>query len=141
MKPKVFISYHRHDSSGHAGRLVQSLKSSFLPFHDLSGISAGEDWLKAIVGHIRTSQAMLCVIGPRWKASEIIQIELKASWEHEVPTFPVLVDGACMPRELPEILLPLTSIHAAELTDSRWDYDVRELTKAIRRRLLAPCAP
>jgi hypothetical protein len=45
--PKLFISYRRDDSAGHAGRLVADLRQSFgeeQVFYDLVSIIPGEEF-------------------------------------------------------------------------------------------------
>jgi len=66
---KVFISYRREDSAGHAGRLHDSLQSHFGAdnvFMDLSDIDSGTNFVEVIQAAIRSSDVVLALIGKQW---------------------------------------------------------------------------
>lgn len=54
-----------------------------------------------------------------------------------IPVIPVLVDNATMPpaEQLPDDLQRLARIHAHEISDNRWDSDVKELIASLKERL------
>src|SRR5690606_19913986 len=65
----IFISYREKDSSGEAGRLVDSLKEYFLDhqiFMDIDKIEPGVDFTDAISHSLECCDVMLAIIGPRW---------------------------------------------------------------------------
>jgi TIR domain len=154
----VFISYRREDSQSAAGRLADHFETHLTGvsiFRDVDTIEPGIDFVEAIEGAIRASDVMLVVIGPRWLTmtnangtrrlddpSDYHRQEISHALSLNKFVIPVLVDGARMPegRDLPEELqkLNLARRNAHELSDRRWNYDVSELAKAIRKRLGLP---
>ncbi len=147
---KVFISYRREDSSGHAGRLHDSLQSHFGAdnvFMDLSDIDSGTNFVEVIQAAIRSSDVVLVVIGKQWLTcssggkrrldlpNDFVRTEVGFALEHGVPVIPVLVQGAGMPLapSLPESLKQLASHDAHDLSDERWSYDVGRLIDATEK--------
>ena len=66
---KVFISYRRDDTAGHAGRLHDSLQSRFGAdnvFMDLSDIDFGQNFVDVIDTAVRSSDVLLAIIGKQW---------------------------------------------------------------------------
>lgn len=141
----VFISYRRDDSAGEAGRLADALEARFgkeRVFRDVEDIPAGEDFARAIDRALAKADTLLVVIGREWlgvrnaagqrrleDAQDFVRLEVESALAHELRVLPVLVRGTPMPAadELPDSLRPLARIQAHELSDSRWDYDVRRL--------------
>ena len=67
--PGIFITYRRHDSSGHAGRLFDRLKKRYgsaKVFMDVAGIGAGADFIDAIERGVAGCDALVAVIGREW---------------------------------------------------------------------------
>lgn len=147
----IFISYRREIDAGWAGRLADNLQRN-LPdkpvFHDISSIEIGEDFGIAIERALGNCAVLLVVIGPHWlnaqhphggrrldDEDDWVRIEILAGLHGKLRVVPVLVGGATMPRgdQLPDVLKPLVRRNAHEITDKRWDYDVGELVKALRR--------
>ena len=63
---RVFLSYRREDSSGHAGRLHDHLRQRMPAaevFMDLDGIAAGVDFVAAIERALDACDVVLVVIG------------------------------------------------------------------------------
>jgi hypothetical protein len=84
----------------------------------------GPDWLT-----LKNDTGLRRLDDPKdWVASEIA-----AAIEMKKPIFPVLVEGASMPRaeELPEKLKSLTRYNALSVSDDRWKSDVLRLGKII----------
>ena len=143
--PSVFISYRRDDSAGEAGRLADALEARFgkeRVFRDVEDIPAGEDFARAIDRALAKADTLLVVIGREWlgvrnaagqrrldDTQDFVRLEVEAALAHQIRVLPVLVRGTPMPAsdELPDSLRPLARIQAHELSDSRWDYDVRQL--------------
>lgn len=142
---RLFLSYRREDSAGHAGRLRDDLAELLGDadiFMDIDSITAGEDFVGAIDEVLADCDVVLALIGPRWLAidggtgyprirqrGDFVRRELAAALERGVRLIPVLVQGATMPleRELPKDLTPLSRRNAFELSDRRWAYDIGEL--------------
>src|SRR5262245_23176822 len=147
---KVFISYRREDSAGHAGRLHDSLQSHFGAdnvFMDLSDIDSGSNFVDVIQTAIKSSDVVLAVIGKQWLTcssggtrrldlpNDFVRTEIGMALEHARPVIPVLVQGAGMPLapSLPEPLKRLASHDAHDLSDERWTYDVGRLIDATEK--------
>jgi len=147
----IFISYRRDDSAGYAGRLASDLERVFgdAPvFQDVEDIQPGADFVEAIDRAVGSSTVLLAVIGRQWLGAtdqaghrrlddprDFVRAEIGAALRRGIVVIPVLVEGAAMPRaeQLPDDLAPLVRHQAIELSDTRWDYDVSQLTGAIRR--------
>ncbi len=145
----IFISYRRGDTSGYAGRLQDDLGELFgdaLVFRDVVRIEPGKDWLEVIDGALKSSVAMLVVIGREWldvrdetgrrrldDPTDVLRIEVAAALQRDTLVIPVLVEKAPMPGadELPESLRGLARRQALELTDTNWDHDITRLATAI----------
>jgi len=147
---RVFISYRRDDTSGHAGRLHADIERE-LPgskvFVDIRDITPGENFADAIRTAIASCDVLLALIGREWlhilrqdgaepEQEDWARLEIKAAIEQKIPIVPVLVDRASLPgiRELPEDLGELAKRQDIEISDGRWDYDVAQLIGVIRRR-------
>jgi hypothetical protein len=148
----IFISYRRSDSRVYAGRLLDRLRRHFgdaRVFMDVEGgIARGENFADAIAGAVGSVAAMVVVIGRSWTScadergvrrldvpDDWVREEVRTALDRGILLLPVLVEGASMPRaaDLPEVLRPLAERQAAEISDSRWDYDVGEIIKALER--------
>lgn len=143
--PSVFISYRRDDSAGEAGRLADALETRFgkeRVFRDVEDIPAGQDFAREIDRALAKADTLVVIIGREWLAArsaagrrrlddaqDFVRLEIESALAHDIRVLPVLVRGTLMPAadELPESLRPLARIQAHELSDSRWDYDVRKL--------------
>ncbi len=149
----IFISYRREDSAGYAGRLASDLERVFgdaLVFQDVEDIKPGADFVEVIDQAVGSSSVLLAVIGRQWigvadqsghrrldDPRDFVRAEIGAALRRGIVVIPVLVEGATMPRaeQLPDDLASLARHQASELSDTRWDYDVSQLTGAIRRVL------
>ncbi|GAB4572982.1 MAG: hypothetical protein Kow0077_13950 [Anaerolineae bacterium] len=150
---RIFISYRRADSAGHAGRLYDHLVQRYFPgqvFMDVVNIAPGADFLEAIHTELAAYSVAVVVIGPRWatitddqgrkrlhQPHDVVRGEVAVALQRraagEMRVFPVLVGGAKMPRaaDLPPELQPLTALDAVEVTHERFDYDMQQLIDAI----------
>jgi hypothetical protein len=66
---RIFISYRRDDSAGHAGRLADDLAERFGHhdvFEDVDSIEPGEDFVDVIERAVASADVVLAVIGPEW---------------------------------------------------------------------------
>lgn len=149
--PRIFISYRRDDSAGHAGRLYDRLRAHFgadRVFMDVTGIEAGTDFVEAIDSAVGGCDVLIAVIGRQWAnctdpagrrrledPQDFVSLEVGSALHRQVRVVPVLVEGALMPgqADLPESLRGLTRRQAVELRDTRWDADVEDLVAALER--------
>lgn len=147
----IFVSYRRSDSSGYAGRLVDSLEEAFPGhqlFRDVESIEAGSDFVEAITRALQASSALIVVIGPRWldvtdaagtrrldDPQDFVRIEIATALKSGLKVIPVLVDGAPMPAadRLPDDIKALARKQGLDLCDRRWDYDVGVLLDQLAR--------
>jgi hypothetical protein len=145
----VFISYRREDTAGETGRLYDHLVNRYGDddvFRDIDAIRPGTNFVKRIGDVIESANAVVAVIGRDWLTStdssgrrrldnpkDFVRVELAAALEKGTLLIPVLVQEANMPSEddLPEALKPLASIHALEITEARWTYDVGRLVQVL----------
>jgi class 3 adenylate cyclase/tetratricopeptide (TPR) repeat protein len=149
---RVFLSYRREDSAGHAGRLFDALVDAFgkdSVFMDIDTITPGQDFAKAIDSALLMCDDSLVVIGPRWLrlsergerlqldgTEDFVRLEIERSLLRNVRVLPILVGGAVMPssRDLPSSIEALAHRQAFQLSDHRWHADVNELITLLRTR-------
>ena len=143
-KSKIFVSYRREDSGGHSGRLYADLTRHYgrkQVFRDIDAIKAGEEFEDVIDRSVRSCHVLIAVIGKQWltitdgsvrrleKPDDFVRLEITKAFEQRIPVIPTLVQDANLPlpQELPADLKPLTQRHAFDVSDERWDYDVKRL--------------
>lgn len=142
----IFVSYRRADSAGHAGRLVDHLKTQFgqQVFFDVDSINPGANFHKVIEETFAKCGAVVVLIGKRWlerdasmppfgDSKDIITQEIRFAMESNLPIVPVLVDGATMPSEatLPSPFATLSQLNAIDLRHTSFDRDLQ----AVREQL------
>ncbi len=149
--PKIFISYRRQDSSGHTGRMFDDLVTAFgksAVTMDVDKIQGGENYIKIIEDEIKSAKVLLVVIGNEWltigengqrrldNPQDLVRREILIALAAKITIIPVLVQGTKMPggRDLPDDLKPLADIHAIDLSDTRWQYDITKLVSTIRKK-------
>ena len=143
--PKIFISYRRDDSGGHAGRLYDRLLQHFGHeniFIDVNTIGPGVDFVEAVNHAVTACDRLIAVIGREWLTApgargsrrlddpeDLVRLEIAAAFERGIPVIPLLVRGAQPPRstELPDALKELASLNALEVTDVRFHSDLDRL--------------
>jgi hypothetical protein len=151
MSANIFISYRREDSSGHAGRLFDSLSARFGQeriFMDIDSIGPGADFEQVIESTLESSKVVLVVIGREWitvtdeagqrrleNPGDFVRMEVAAALKRSDLVIPILVQGTSMPRtsDLPPDLASLARRNAWELSDARWSYDLSRLCNAIQQ--------
>lgn len=156
---KIFISYRREDTSGESGRLKDKLEQVFGPeniFYDVETLEAGLNFDQSIAKALSESKVLLAMIGPHWlkvvdskgisriqKPDDWVRKEITEALKRNLRVIPILVNGAEMPdpEELPEELKELSLKHAQELSSSRWNYDVGELTKVLEKIIVKKPEP
>lgn len=162
--PKIFISYRRDDSVGHAGRLFDRLAQEFGQanvFRDVDTLAAGEDFVQAVRDRIRHCDVLLVLIGTRWLSatdedgrwrladeSDLVRTEIATGLQRNLRVIPVLLQGAAMPKakDLPAELGPLARRNAVDIRDTSFDRDTAQLLqllgpnwrRSVLRRLQRP---
>jgi hypothetical protein len=148
--PKVFISYRRDDTLPYAGRLCEALMEEFggdNVFMDIDSISPGRDFAVVLEEAIRSCDVLVVLIGRQWLTisgptgqrrlddpADFVRREIIAGLERKITIIPALVQNVPVPRagELPEAISKLFAHQVCELSDTRWQYDVRRLLRAIK---------
>jgi hypothetical protein len=148
----IFISYRRADSLMAAGRLSDDLVDFFgreQLFRDVDALEGGADFERAILDALRAAAVELVVIGRKWTSvadatgtprvaqpDDYVRREIETALAERIGVIPILVDGAAMPSsgELPQTLAPLTKLHAFEVADRTWRYDIEQLAKHLENR-------
>ena len=148
---RIFISYRREDSSGHVLALLPSLRSHFGAdriFKDTDNIPPGADFLKFIKSELESCSVLLAIIGREWltiqdprlqrrrldNPDDFLRVEVATALKNErIRVIPILIERAPMPaaQDLPSDLSELAFRNAVELSDGRWESDVRLLIEAI----------
>lgn len=149
---KIFISYRRRETAGHAGRLYDKLSEHFgadRVFMDLT-MEPGVDFADTISEAVGECGALVALIGDEWLTvtdasgrrriddpADIHRMEIEAALDRKVLVIPALVQDAEMPTadDLPDPLDPLVRRQSVELSDQRWDYDVGRLINVLERAL------
>jgi hypothetical protein len=157
---KLFISYRREDSSGHAGRLFDHLSARFGEkniFMDIDTIEPGQDFRKVVENAVGTCDVVLAVMGKQWlnisdaqgqrrldNPRDWVRMEIASALANSrVRVIPVLVGDASMPAsdQLPDELKELAWRNAIELSNSRFQHDARKLVGVIERATGQPAKP
>jgi TIR domain len=148
-QPKVFLCYRREDTQGFARGVYQSLAVKYgheQVFRDIDSTPAGirySTWIESRVGQCNV---MVVLIGDTWLSTsdrggqrrldlprDWVRQEIETALRRDIPIIPVRVQGAPMPseEELPPSIADLAGFQSAEVTDSRWDFDMDLLIRAI----------
>jgi hypothetical protein len=147
--PRVFLSYRRDDTSGHAGRLYDLLAARYgggQIFMDVDTIPLGSEFREAISGAVASCDVLIALIGHDWLEArdaaghrrlddrdDYVRREIESALEQGVVVVPTCVQGAQTPRaeDLPPSLAPLAGRQGFQLTDSGWQDDVERLLRRL----------
>jgi tetratricopeptide (TPR) repeat protein len=142
---KIFISYRREDTAGHARHLFEDLARRYGKknvFIDVATIEGGERWEDRIDQAVARCDVFLALIGPHWldirdaeghrrldELDDYVRREVASGLARDTLVLPVLVDGAKMPpaEALPAALRELTGRNAVELSAAHWDDELERL--------------
>ena len=146
---KIFISYRRDDSAGHAGRLYDRLIDHFGPddvFMDIDTIKPGRDFVDEVRQAVGACDGLVAIIGKEWltisdatgtprlkNPDDIVKLEIATALERGIRVIPVLVQGAPMPgaTDFPESLKELAYRNAQEISDRSFNSDAQSLIEAL----------
>ena len=145
---RIFVSYRRADTAGHAGHLAADLARRLGPrvFMDVSSLAPGDDFERVIDEQLRSCGAVLAIVGPDWCAAfaahrdgkDYVRLELRQALQQDgVVVIPVLVRGASVPdaSNLPSDVQGVMRRQAVAVRDDRWDDDVAHLARSLRAEL------
>src|SRR5262245_9253849 len=159
MAAKIFISYRRDDSAGHAGRVMDRLEREFgrdLLFMDVETISPGTNFAKVLSEEVSKCGVLLAVIGSNWSdvrdkngnrrlddPNDYVRIEIAAALQRNIPVIPILLDGARIPEanQLPDELKELASRNAVEIRHTSFHSDVDRLIRGVEPHLKRDVTP
>jgi hypothetical protein len=161
--PKIVISYRRVDSGVITGRIRDRLAQHYgddCIFMDIDNIPYGVDFRKNVADALAKNDLLLAVIGPDWLGTaptgpgrihdqdDPVRIEVETALQRGIPTIPVLVGGASMPKaeELPDTLKSLSFHNAAEVDSGRdfhahMDRLIRSMDAALKGKSWRPWSP
>jgi Domain of unknown function (DUF4268)/TIR domain len=143
---RIFLCYRRDDTRWVAGRLYDELRNRYEVFQDVTAIRPGIRYTDQIQQEISRCDVLVVVMGEGWLSAadpqgrrrldsprDLVRLEIATALQRDIPIIPVLVQRASMPADvdLPDDIADLVLYHACEVTDTRWDYDVGVLLKAI----------
>jgi len=150
MVAKVFISYRRDDSAGHAGRVHDRLGHEFgadLLFMDVDSIPLGVNFIKVLRDEVSKCEVLLAVIGPNWLNSsdeegrrrldnpnDFVRIEIATALQRDIPVIPILLDGAKIPKisQLPKDLRELAVRNGLEVRHTSFHSDMDKLIRGLK---------
>jgi hypothetical protein len=148
-QPKIFLCYRREDTQGFARGIYESLAGKYgheQVFRDIDSTPVGVKFSAWIESRVGQCNVMVVLIGHSWLSAkdstgqrrldlpkDWVRQEIEAALRRDIPIIPVRVQAAPMPSEsdLPPSIADFTGFQSAEVTDSRWDYDVGLLIQAI----------
>jgi hypothetical protein len=148
-RPKIFLCYRREDTQGFARGIYQSLAGRYgheQVFRDIDSTPAGVRYATWIESRVGQCNVMVALIGDAWLSTkdgagrrrldsprDWVRQEIEAALARDISIVPVRIQGARMPSEedLPPSIADLAGFQSAEVTDSRWDFDIESLMQAI----------
>jgi hypothetical protein len=153
MATKVFISYRRDDSAGHAGRVHDRLEREFgrdLLFMDVDGVPLGVNFVKVLSDEVAKCDVLLAVIGPNWlnardedgnrrldNPHDFVRIEIGAALQRNILVIPILLDSAKVPKanQLPKDLEELSIRNGLDVRHASFHNDIDRLVRSLKGQL------
>src|SRR5215471_9293689 len=150
MATKVFISYRRDDSAGHAGRVHDRLEREFgrdLLFMDVDAVRLGVNFVKVLSEEVAKCDVLLAVIGPHWldardedgnrrldSTTDFVRIEIATALQRGIPVIPILLDGAKIPKvqQLPKDLEGLAARNGLDVRHASFHLDMDKLIAGLK---------
>lgn len=146
---KIFLCYRREDTQGFARSIYDRLAEKYgqeQVYRDIDSTPPGVKFSTWIQSRVDQCGVMIVLIGNSWSSAkdragqrrldlpnDWVRQEIEAALRREIPIIPVRVQGAPMPSEdeLPPSIADFTGFQSAEVTDSRWTFDIGLLIQAI----------
>jgi hypothetical protein len=159
MAAKVFISYRRDDSAGHAGRIHDRLRGEFdreLLFMDVDAIPLGRNFITIVHEEIAKCDVLLALIGPNWlsaknidgkprleKPDDPVRVEIAAALQRDIPVIPILLDGATIPQSdlLPADIKELANRNGLDVRHNSFHTDMDRLVRELKTFLAIQPSP
>src|SRR5262249_51988775 len=153
MATKVFISYRRDESAGHAGRVHDRLEREFgrdLLFMDVDAVPLGVNFVKVLSEEVAKCDVLLAVIGPNWLNARdedgnrrldnphaFVRIEIGAALQRNIPVIPILLDGTKVPKanQLPKELEELSLRNGLDIRHASFHNDIDKLVRSLKGQL------
>jgi hypothetical protein len=150
MALRVFLSYRRDDSAGHAGRVHDRLQREFgrnLLFMDVDSIPLGANFTKVLSDEIAKCDTLLAVIGPGWldardehgnrrldNPDDFVRIEIGTALKRDIPVIPILLEGTGVPKaeQLPNDLKELALRNGLDVRHVSFDDDMKRLIRGLK---------
>ena len=150
MTSKLFISYRRGDSAGHAGRVHDRLEREFgsdCLFMDVNSVPLGVNFLKVLAEEIAKCDALLVIIGPGWldardddghrrldNPDDFVRIEIETALKRGIPVIPILLEGTRIPKadQLPNSLKELALRNGLDIRHVSFLDDMERLIRGLR---------
>jgi Bacterial protein of unknown function (DUF937)/TIR domain len=150
MAKRIFISYRRDDSAGHAGRVFDRLQQEFgqdLLFMDVDAIPLGVNFVRVLRAEVAKCDVLLAIIGPRWldardddghrrldNPTDFVRIEISTALQRDIPVIPILLDGTRMPKptQLPPDLHPLSERNGLDVRHASFQPDLNKLIRELK---------
>ena len=134
---------------GYVARLEDDLEKVFgeyTVFRDVEDIAGGTEWKKAIDYNLKSSAALILVIGQHWsriwqerqhEPVNHVALELQRARELGVPVIPVTINGSMLAADIE--LGDIAWLHDQQMYDisdrqGRWRYDMRGLVALLERQ-------
>jgi hypothetical protein len=148
MSNKVFISYRRDDSAGHAGRVHDRLERELgrdLLFMDVDAL--GVDFVEVLGAEVAKCDVLLAIIGPNWlnardeegnrrleSEHDFVRIEIAAALKRNIPVIPILLEGTHGPKagQLPDDLKSLVRRSGLDVRHASFHSDMDKLVRGLR---------
>lgn len=148
---QIIISYRPEDTRAAAGRLHDYLSDN-LPGHTVKfGVDQlmqpGADIRTAVQEGVKKADALLLLIGSSWSgewlnnASDPNVVAISTALVEQKRLFPVLIDGAALPEDLPETIAALSRRMAVRLDDNTFRQDASALVSALKQAFQSAATP
>lgn len=152
MTERIFISYRRDDSAGHAGRVFDRLRQDFkdsVLFMDVDAIPLGANFVKVLREEVGRCSVLLAIIGPRWleamdedgarrldNPDDFVRVEIAAALARDIPVIPILLEGARIPAAttLPADLQELSQRNGLDVRHASFHGDMDKLVRGLKGR-------
>lgn len=148
---QIFLNYRTADDPSGVALLDQELSREFgseTVFLASKSIPAGARWEETMIEAVRTSNAVIAVIGPQWNKPDehgarpldnprdFVRRELRTAFEHGVPVIPVRINAPKSWAEgIPADLVALKQIQHVYVQFRSTRRDLPNLVHKLRERL------
>ena len=150
MTKRIFISYRRDDSAGHAGRVFDRLRTDFgqdVLFMDVDAIPLGANFVRVLREEVAKCDVLLAIMGQGWLGAmdeagarrldnpkDFVRIEIAAALARGIPVIPILLEGTRMPNAggLPPDLSELSERNGLDVRHVSFHSDMDKLVRGLK---------